>query len=135
MGTLLFTRPSELRVTCLRVDKNVGKQPRKFAPQVFFLFTCPLLGIIKKGGFVPPFFLGLTPKLAARHGWRRYLLGTLLMARSGRSTRTVRIADRLTLCPSSEYSIMLRGKRRGVRVWGTPGLPGVGEQLTLSDTG
>lgn len=72
------------------------------------------------GGFVPPFFLGLTPKLAVRHRWRRYLLGTLLMARSGRSTRTVRIADRLTLCPSREYSIMLRGKRRGVRVWGAP---------------
>ena len=32
------------------------------------------------------------------------------MARSGRSTRTVRIADKLTLCPSREYSIMLREK-------------------------
>lgn len=62
----------------------------------------------------------MTPKPAARHGWRRYLLGTLLMARSGRSTRTVRIADRLTLCPSREYSIMLRGKRRGVRARGAP---------------
>lgn len=38
-------------------------------------------------------------------------LGTLLMARSGRRTRTVLIADRLTLCPSSEYSsILQRGK-------------------------
>lgn len=36
------------------------------------------------------------------------------MARSGRSTRTVRIADRLTLCPSREYSIMLQGKREEV---------------------
>lgn len=43
-------------------------------------------------------------------GRRCYLLGTLLMARSGRSTRTVRIADKLTLCPSREYSIMLWGK-------------------------
>lgn len=36
------------------------------------------------------------------------------MARSGRSTRTVRMADRLTLCPSREYSIMLQGKREEV---------------------
>lgn len=41
----------------------------------------------------------------------RHLLGTRLMARSGRSTRTVRMAERLTLCPSREYSIML-GKGR-----------------------
>lgn len=34
-------------------------------------------------------------------------LGTRLMARRGRSTRTVRMAERLTLCPSREYSIML----------------------------
>lgn len=37
----------------------------------------------------------------------RTLLGTLLMARSGLSTRTVRMADRLALCPSREYSITL----------------------------
>lgn len=30
------------------------------------------------------------------------------MARSGRRTRTVLMADRLTLCPSSEYSNILR---------------------------
>lgn len=41
-------------------------------------------------------------------------LGTLLMARSGRRTRTVLTADRLTLCPSSEYSsILQRGGREG----------------------
>lgn len=40
-------------------------------------------------------------------GQERHLLGTLLMARRGRSTRTVRMAERLTLCPSREYSIML----------------------------
>lgn len=38
---------------------------------------------------------------------RKNSLGTLLMARSGRRTRTVLIADRLTLCPSSEYSSIL----------------------------
>lgn len=38
----------------------------------------------------------------------RTLLGTLLMARSGLSTRTVRMADRLALCPSREYSITLQ---------------------------
>lgn len=46
--------------------------------------------------------------------WQRSewnLLGTLLMARSGRRTRTVLIADRLTLCPSSEYSSILQGKK------------------------
>ena len=37
-----------------------------------------------------------------------YLLGTLLMARSGLSTRTVRMADRLALWPSREYSITLQ---------------------------
>lgn len=43
------------------------------------------------------------------------LLGTLLMALSGLSTRTVRMADRLTLCPSKEYSIMLKREREGER--------------------
>lgn len=45
------------------------------------------------------------------------LLGTLLMARSGRSTRTVRMADRLALWPSSEYSITLetQSERRSDR--------------------
>lgn len=43
------------------------------------------------------------------------LLGTLLMARSGRSTRTVLIADRLTLCPSREYSSILQ--RRKSHCW------------------
>lgn len=33
------------------------------------------------------------------------------MARSGRRTRTVLTADRLTLCPSSEYSNILREGR------------------------
>lgn len=37
-----------------------------------------------------------------------FLLGTLLMARSGLSTRTVRMADRLALWPSREYSITLK---------------------------
>ena len=40
--------------------------------------------------------------------WKKNSLGTLLMALSGRRTRTVLIADRLTLCPSSEYSNILR---------------------------
>lgn len=35
-----------------------------------------------------------------------------MMARRGRSTRTVRMAERLTLCPSREYSIML-GRAEG----------------------
>lgn len=35
------------------------------------------------------------------------LLGTLLIALSGRSTRTVRMADRLMFCRSSEYSTIL----------------------------
>lgn len=39
------------------------------------------------------------------------LLGTLLMARSGLSTRTVRMADRLALWPSREYSITLKTQR------------------------
>lgn len=34
------------------------------------------------------------------------------MARSGLSTRTVRMADRLALCPSKEYSITLQTYRR-----------------------
>ncbi len=33
------------------------------------------------------------------------------MARNGRRTRTVLIADRLTLCPSSEYSSILRRRK------------------------
>lgn len=45
------------------------------------------------------------------------LLGTRLMARRGRSTRTVRMADRLTLCPSREYSIML-GRTEWGKAWG-----------------
>lgn len=40
------------------------------------------------------------------------LLGTLLMARNGLRTRTVRMAERLTLCPSREYSIMLGERER-----------------------
>lgn len=35
------------------------------------------------------------------------LLGTLLMALRGRRTRTVRMADRLIFCRSSEYSTIL----------------------------
>lgn len=51
-------------------------------------------------------------------------LGTLLMARSGRRTRTVRIADRLTLCPSSEYSsILRRGKATVVSLSSWSGWP------------
>lgn len=34
------------------------------------------------------------------------------MARSGRRTRTVLIADRLTLCPSSEYSSILQKSKK-----------------------
>ena len=47
-----------------------------------------------------------------------YSLGTLLMARSGLSTRTVRMADRLALWPSSEYSNTLRteSERQGEAV-------------------
>lgn len=36
------------------------------------------------------------------------LLGTLLMALSGRRTRTVRTAEKLTFCRSREYSSILR---------------------------
>lgn len=47
-------------------------------------------------------------------GWGGHSLGTRLMARRGRSTRTVRMAERLTLCPSKEYSIMLgEGQKKG----------------------
>lgn len=47
-------------------------------------------------------------------GWGGHSLGTRLMARRGRSTRTVRMAERLTLCPSKEYSIMLgAGQKKG----------------------
>lgn len=60
-------------------------------------------------------------------GQERHLLGTRLMARRGRSTRTVRMAERLTLCPSREYSIMLgeqecsgREKPRGPRLLSPP---------------
>lgn len=38
------------------------------------------------------------------------LLGTLLMALRGRSTRTVRMADKLMFCRSREYSTIL-GRR------------------------
>ena len=54
----------------------------------------------------------LTPALDGGH-----LLGTRLMARRGRSTRTVRMAERLTLCPSKEYSIIL-GAEQGHAQWG-----------------
>lgn len=54
----------------------------------------------------------LTPALGGGH-----LLGTRLMARRGRSTRTVRMAERLTLCPSKEYSIIL-GAEQGHAQWG-----------------
>lgn len=46
----------------------------------------------------------------------RTLLGTLLMARSGLSTRTVRMADRLALCPSREYSITLQTENHSERL-------------------
>lgn len=36
-----------------------------------------------------------------------FSLGTLLMALRGRRTRTVRMADRLIFCRSSEYSTIL----------------------------
>lgn len=62
------------------------------------------------------------PRLAASLQLQAHLLGTRLMARSGLSTRTVRMAERLTLCPSREYSIML-GEVEGQRVPGTPGAP------------
>lgn len=39
------------------------------------------------------------------------LLGTLLMALRGRSTRTVRMADRLMFCRSSEYSTILEEEK------------------------
>lgn len=50
-------------------------------------------------------------RLISYSGQERHLLGTRLMARRGRSTRTVRMAERLTLCPSREYSIMLGEQR------------------------
>lgn len=60
---------------------------------------------------------GQDTKAGPRSGRRGHLLGTRLMARRGRSTRTVRMADRLTLCPSREYSIMLgEGRGREVQV-------------------
>lgn len=43
-----------------------------------------------------------------------FLLGTLLMALRGRSTRTVRMAERLMFCRSSEYSTIL-GKQKDSR--------------------
>lgn len=50
-------------------------------------------------------------------GGRPCLLGTLLMALSGRSTRTVRMADRLMFCRSREYStILCRGHGRVVNI-------------------
>ena len=68
---------------------------------------------------------GLAGHACPRPGCGGYLLGTRLMARRGRSTRTVRMAERLTLCPSREYSIMLgagqreRGLRRPTGALGT----------------
>lgn len=65
-----------------------------------------------------------------------HLLGTRLMARRGRSTRTVRMAERLTLCPSREYSIMLGEAGSGLRGW--PGAlgskPGQQAQGSLQST-
>lgn len=43
---------------------------------------------------------------------KMFSLGTLLMALSGRRTRTVRIADRLMFCRSSEYSTILDKQRK-----------------------
>lgn len=42
-------------------------------------------------------------------GPRGHSLGTRLMALSGRSTRTVLTAEKLTFCRSSEYSSILQG--------------------------
>ena len=49
---------------------------------------------------------------AALEGWGRlHLLGTLLMAFRGRSTRTVLMADRLMFWRSREYSTILDTQR------------------------
>lgn len=64
---------------------------------------------------------GRTPSPVPRRG---YLLGTRLMARRGRNTRTVRMAERLTLCPSREYSIMLVEGQRDTEAQGVPTAPG-----------
>lgn len=103
---------------------------------------CPAQHVSSQLGWLsPPAFPGemspgvvASPAVGLRRRCRCYLLGTLLMARSGRRTRTVRIADKLTLCPSREYSIMLRGKEeRGQDVGGSVlghqgagGCPGLG---------
>lgn len=55
---------------------------------------------------------GPFPKKYPCKGSNTDLLGTLLMARSGLSTRTVRMADRLALWPSREYSITLSTERK-----------------------
>lgn len=59
---------------------------------------------------------GQNIKVCPGSGRGGHLLGTRLMARRGRSTRTVRMAERLTLCPSREYSIMLGRAEEGVQV-------------------
>lgn len=48
---------------------------------------------------------------------KMFSLGTLLMALSGRRTLTVRMADRLIFCRSSEYSTILEkvDKREQIR--------------------
>lgn len=54
--------------------------------------------------------VGLCPGAGDQGG---HSLGTRLMARSGRSTRTVLTADKLTFCRSSEYSSILQGGAQG----------------------
>lgn len=66
---------------------------------------------------LPP--LGYRYKKTIREEQKSNLLGTLLMALSGRRTRTVRTAEKLTFCRSSEYSSILQGRQGRVsRVFG-----------------
>lgn len=46
-------------------------------------------------------------KVSKHSIYKMFSLGTLLMAFSGRRTRTVRMAERLIFCRSSEYSTIL----------------------------
>lgn len=47
--------------------------------------------------------------------WRRNLLGTLLIALSGRSTLTVLMAVKFMFCRSSEYSTILENTNKTCR--------------------
>lgn len=87
--------------TCLRPSLDTEVTGNLLSPQAHPKLVQPSL--LVSGYMAGP----AEYRLNSYPGRERHLLGTRLMARRGRSTRTVRMAERLTLCPSREYSIML----------------------------